>query len=154
MKDAVLDPEVDSLVAALNEGRRAWISGSLETSATDVFAQADDMTIFAPFGGEAAPADPIRQARSAASFKGGTGHSQVVKVMREGELVVIVMVEWNNVQFDSHAEPHPWILRTTQVFRRDRPGHWLRLHRHADPLILRRSLSDTLKLLEGTQVAA
>lgn len=154
VSEATSDPEVDALVAALNEGRQAWISGKLETTATNVYAQADDMTIFAPFGGEAAVADPVRQARSAASFMGGTGHCQVVKTMREGDLVVVVMIEWNTVQFDSHAEPHPWILRTTQVFRRDRPGHWLRLHRHADPLILRRSLADTVRLLDDAHVAA
>jgi hypothetical protein len=29
--------------------------------------------------------------------------------------------------FEGRTEPHPWVVRSTQVFRRDRPGHWLRL---------------------------
>lgn len=140
---------IAELIEALNEGRQAWISGSLEWSATSVFEQANDMTIFGPFGGEAALGDPERQAKSAANFHGGSGHCQVVKVIEEGDLAVVVMVEWNKVAFAEGAEAQPWILRTTQVFRRDKPGHWLRLHRHADPLIRRRSMAETLKLLEG-----
>ena len=146
--------DVSDLIEALNKGRQAWISGSLEWTATAVFEQADEMTIFGPFGGEAALGDPERQAKSAAGFHGGSGHCQVVKVIEEGDLVVVVMIEWNSVAFAAGAEPRPWILRTTQVFRRDKPGHWLRLHRHADPLIRRRSLPETLELLEGVPGAA
>lgn len=41
----------------------------------------------------------------------------------------------------------PRTLRTTQAFRRD-GDRWVRLHRHADPLLGRRSLEATLALLE------
>jgi hypothetical protein len=156
---SISDREVSELVEALELGRQAWISGQLEWSATSVFHQEDDMTIFGPFGGEAARADPIRQAQTAANFHGGEGRCEVVKVMADSDLVVIVMVEWNTVQFAVRPDPQPWILRTTQVFRRDRPGHWLRLHRHADPLIRKRSLDETLSLLaeavtsDGTPVS-
>jgi len=146
--------DIAELIEALNKGRQAWISGQLEWTATSAFEQATDMTIFGPFGGEAALGDPERQAKSASSFHGGTGHCQVVKVVEDGDLAVVVMVEWNSVAFAEDAEPQPWILRTTQVFRRDKPGHWLRLHRHADPLIIRRSLADTLELLTGAPGAA
>jgi hypothetical protein len=58
------------------------------------------------------------------------------------------MIERNEVMFEGRDGPHPWVLRTTQVFRRsDRT--WVRLHRHADPLIVLRSLDSTLDLLEG-----
>jgi ketosteroid isomerase-like protein len=63
--------------------------------------------------------------------------------MTSGDLVVLVMIERSLVTFEGRTEPQPWILRTTQVFRRD-GDRWLRLHRHADPLIHRRSFDETL----------
>ena len=45
--------EIAELVAELDRGRQAWISGALETSATDRMVQDDAMTIYGPFGGEA-----------------------------------------------------------------------------------------------------
>jgi ketosteroid isomerase-like protein len=114
------------------------------------------MTIFGPFGGEAGrgPQMQAGQEANVAAFRGGNGDCEVVSVMREGDLAVIVMVERNTVMFEGRTEPHPWALRTTQVFRRDRPGHWLRLHRHADPLIRRRPLQDTLSLLAYVDAVA
>ena len=65
--------------------------------------------------------------------------------MSAGDLLVLVLMETNEVKFDGYDKPQPWTLRTTQVFRRD-GDHWSRLHRHADPLIKRRSLQETLAL--------
>jgi len=143
-----LSDDVRDLIEGLDKGRQAWVNGRLEWTGTSAFHQADDMTIFGPFGGEAALGDPDRQAAVAANFRNGTGHCQVIKVIEEGDIVVVVMIEWNSVTFSGESKAQPWILRTTQVFRRDGPGHWLRLHRHADPLIKRLSLSDTLDLLK------
>ena len=50
--------------------------------------------------------------------------------------------------FEDHDEPQPWVLRTTQVFRRD-GMRWLRLHRHADPLIDARSFEAAVSLAKG-----
>ena len=145
------DADIEELIKGLDAGRAAWINGQLEWTATLVFEQDPQMTIFGPFGGEAGrgPQMQAGQQANVAAFRGGTGGVEVVSVMREGDLAVIVMVERNTVMFEGRTEPHAWVVRTTQVFRRDRPGHWLRLHRHADPLIRRRSLQDTLSLLEN-----
>ena len=136
--------EIARLVDALDRGRDAWISGRLETTATDYMAQADDMIIYGPFGGEAVIAEPARQTGIAAQFHGGSGRCELVKAMAEGDLLVLVLLEHNTVDFDGHPA-HPWTLRTTQVFRRD-GDRWLRLHRHADPLFHRRALPATLAL--------
>jgi hypothetical protein len=40
------------------------------------------------------------------------------------------------------------VLRTTQVFER-RGAKWVRLHRHADALIDRRSPADTFSIARG-----
>lgn len=149
------DADIEELIKGLNDGRAAWINGQLEWTATSAFEQDPQMTIFGPFGGEAGrgPEMQSRQQANVAAFRGGTGDCEVVSIMREGDLAVIVMVERNSVMFEGRTEPHPWVVRTTQVFRRDRPGHWLRLHRHADPLIRRRTLTDTLALLENAEAA-
>jgi len=137
--------EIDELVAALDAGRQAWISGRLEETATAHMAQAEDMTIFGPFGGELNVLGPW-QPKIAALFHGGTGRCELLRAIADGDLVILIMLERNLVRFAEDAEPRPWILRTTQVFRRD-GDRWLRLHRHADPLITRRALAETLALL-------
>lgn len=137
--------EIDELVAALDAGRQAWISGRLEETATTHMAQAEDMSIFGPFGGELNVLGPW-QPKIAALFHGGSGRCELLKAIADGDLVVLIMLERNLVRFAEDAEPRPWILRTTQVFRRD-GDRWLRLHRHADPLITRRALAETLALL-------
>lgn len=142
------DDEVRRLVEALDQGRDAWIHGRLETSATDVMRQAADMTIFGPFGGDAArngPGFEERQAAAAAAFRGGSGRCELVHAMSSGDLLVLVMIERNEVTFAGRDAAQPWVLRTTQVFRRD-GERWLRLHRHADPLAARRPLDDTLAI--------
>ena len=137
--------EIDELVAALDAGRQAWISGRLEETATTHMAQAEDMSIFGPFGGDLALLGPW-QPKIVALFHGGTGRCELLKAIADGDLVVLIMLERNLVRFAVDAEPRPWVLRTTQVFRRD-GDRWLRLHRHADPLITRRALAETLALL-------
>jgi ketosteroid isomerase-like protein len=57
---------------------------------------------------------------------------------------VLVLVERNQVRFDG-TEPQQWDLRTTQVYKRDGAG-WKIVHRHADPLVVPRSLDETLQL--------
>ena len=82
-----------------------------------MMAQDDDMTIFGPFGGEGVRCNaaliPV-QTRTVAAFRGGTGSFEVTKVMRDGDLLVIAMIERNSVMFEGHTELHPWVLRTTQ----------------------------------------
>jgi ketosteroid isomerase-like protein len=145
------DAEIRKLVEQLDRGREAWINGQLEASAGSYMVQAPDMFIFPPFGGlpptQGAAGPDLRemQKRTVAQFKGGTGKTELIKSMASGDMLVLVLLETNQVKFDGHAEPKPWSLRTTQVFRRD-GDHWLRLHRHADTLIKQRSLDETFAL--------
>lgn len=141
------DAEIARLVDELDRGRQAWISGALETTATDHMVQDDAMTLFGPFGGLVVTPGPM-QAKLVSLFHGGTGRCELVKAMADGDLLVLVMIERNDVMFEGHATPQPWVLRTTQVFQRD-GERWRRLHRHADPLIGRRPLDDTLAIAAG-----
>lgn len=146
MDDADLQP----LLRALEEERQQWIEGRFQAPTDGPMVQAPDMTIFGPFGGDAGPVGPDlveRQKRASAVFHGGSGRNELVRVYRGGDLLVLVMNEFNEVKFDERPAPHAWNLRTTQVFRRD-GDRWIRLHRHADPLDRRRSLGRTLDLLD------
>ena len=56
------------------------------------------------------------------------------------------MIERAMVTFTGHDTPSRWDLRATEVFER-RDGKWLRVHRHADPLVDRHRLNEMLRLL-------
>jgi hypothetical protein len=143
--------EIQELVQALDAERQAWIEGRFDPNAVGTIFQATDMTICGPFGGEAGASGPglaARQKRANSSFRGGSGRCEVVRSIMSDGLLVLVMIERNQVTFEGRVEPHEWTLRTTQVFRRD-GNRWVRLHRHADPLLSRRSLEATLALLDS-----
>ncbi len=147
----ISDDDIRKLVAELDRGRDGWIHGNpaLDTSAQMV--QSPDMTIFGPFGGEAlrnSPEMAARQAKAVSQFHGGTGKCELVEAFSSGDLLVLVMIERNEVRFSPNGELQPWILRTTQAFRRD-GDRWLRLHRHADPLIKFRPLAETAAIARG-----
>lgn len=144
------DRQIEELVQALDAERQAWIEGRFDPRAVEAMVQAADMTIFGPLGGEAGAGGPelaARQRQVNASFGGGSGRCEVVRSIASDDLLVLVMIERNQVAFAGRPQPQAWTLRTTQVFRRD-GDRWVRLHRHADPLLGRRSLDATLALLE------
>jgi ketosteroid isomerase-like protein len=151
-KVTVTDEDVDRLIEAMDMARARWISGRGEFAEGAPFRQADDMTIFGPFGGPSPQLSPeslaTAQAATSAQFHGGEGSCEVVKTIVEGDLVVLVMIERSTVMFEGRDTPHPWVLRTTQIFRRADDQQWIRLHRHADPLVIRRPLDATLEVLE------
>lgn len=130
----------------VDRGRQSWIDGGRG----DGVDQDDDMTIFGPFGGEAVrnPGLSERQKQAARLFHGGEGACEVVKTVVAGDVVVLVLIERNEVVVEGAEKSQPWVLRTTQVFEKRSSG-WVRLHRHADPLIARRSPADTFALARG-----
>ena len=145
----ISDDDVAELLAVLDRGRQAWINGEIGYGPDLDARQDDDMTIFGPFGGEAGrgPGLPEQQRAAARLFRGGTGTTEVVKTIVSGKIAVVILIERNTVQVDG-VEDQPWVLRTTQVFER-RDGNWVRLHRHADPLIDRRPPPDTFAIARG-----
>jgi ketosteroid isomerase-like protein len=90
---------------------------------------------------------PEIQRQLASRFQGGSGSTEVIRAIVEGDLAVVVYVDRSMVRFDDLEQEHPWILRVTEVFRR-RPDGWIRVHRHADPLVRFRDLESTRQLLD------
>ena len=148
---AVSEADVNELLGMLDRGRQSWIEGRLDFGGGINLEQDEDMTLFGPFGGEVIRGKGQlgpRQDRAATLFAGGVGRCEVVKTIVSGEVVVVVQVERNEVTVRGASGPQPWILRTTQVFER-RAGRWIRLHRHADPLIAFRPPDETFALARG-----
>jgi ketosteroid isomerase-like protein len=149
----VTDAELAELAALLDKGREDWIHGRLQWETADSpIVQPDDATIFGPFGGipPAGVAPRVRpevQRELASRFRGGSGSTEVIRTIVEGDLVVVVYIDRSTVQFDDLEAGHPWTLRVTEIFRKQ-PGGWSRVHRHADPLVRFRDLDSTRQLLE------
>lgn len=143
----VTNSELDELIARLDRGRQSWIDGALGYGQGLDVDQHDDMTIFGPFGGEAGhgPCLEDRQKKAARLFHGGTGACEIFKTIVAGDVVIIVVIERNEAVVEGSDEPQRWTLRTTQVFEKRTSG-WVRHHRHADPLITRRSPDSAFRL--------
>ena len=144
---AILPPRIQSLVETFNQRHHEWIN-NIEADSLD--SQHDQMTIYGPFGG------PIRraqeqlkeiQARVRSQFQSGVGEKELIRVIESGDLLIVVLLETSQVMFEGRSEPHDWSLRVTEVYTAAN-GRWLRLHRHADPLVKSRPLAETLALLE------
>jgi ketosteroid isomerase-like protein len=149
----VSDDDLTQLAIALDDGRDAWIHGKPQWEEADsLIAQSDDATIFGPFGGVAPVGQkpivqPGAQRQIASMFLGGSGSTEVVRAIVEGDLVVVVYVDRSTVQFGPGDEG-PWAIRVTEVLRKNDNGQFVRVHRHADPLLRFRDLPATRSLME------
>lgn len=149
---SVTDSDIAELAELLDRGRDAWIHGRPQwEDPASPMAQADDATIFGPFGGiaptgRAPTVRPDVQRQIASLFCGGSGSTEVVRTIFEGDLLVVVYIDRSTVQFGDGDEG-PWVLRVTEVFSKQ-PNKWVRLHRHADPLVHYRDLAATRDLME------
>lgn len=117
---SITDGEVAELLTRLDEGRQSWIEGTPPHGSSLEVEQDEGMTLFGPFGGEASRASADLRIR----------HSRAAGL------------------FGGSVDPQPWVLRTTQVFEL-RQGGWVRLHRHADPLIDLRAPGTTFAIARG-----
>ncbi len=144
----ITSEDLDRLMRAVEGEAETFLTGR---GVGTGFTQADDMTIFGPFGGPAptVPGSELTAGQNAVSkqfFESGHSTFEIVNRIVADDLVVLVMIERNSVRLRGATESQPWILRTTQVFRLDDDGQWWRLHRHADPLIRFRPGDETFAL--------
>lgn len=99
------------------------------------------------FGG-GVPDTAKRQLAAAAQRRRRSGTIEFVNGGVDGDLAWLVFVERNVVEFvdDPEGFQRRWDLRVTEIFLRA-DGDWTRVHRHADPLVDRRSLTDVAALI-------
>jgi hypothetical protein len=138
------EDDVQDLIDAIRAAQTEWVNGQF-----NALWDLSEGTIHGPFGGPpvGGPGLSQGQAAIAARFHDGATDIEVVNTIICGDdIVCLVLVEWNTTRFDDDRDPSLWVLRSTMLFRRDE-AKWTMLHRHADPLIDRRDLADTLALL-------
>ena len=80
-------------------------------------------------------------------FKAGTATQEVVSTYASGDLVALVLIEWQRAEVGG-LPAQDWSLRVTQVYRRE-GGDWQLVHRHADPLVDGISLKEAAALTRG-----
>jgi hypothetical protein len=142
------DQLVQQLLNQNRQGLNAWINGQLGDS---IFPRDAVVTLLNPFGGYSKPeysgVRPLQE-RAISHFEGGTDASiELVQAMVSDDMACLVTIERSMVKFKGRDEPLPWVLRVTQVYRRQ-GDEWRRVHRHADPLIHKISIDEVLLLLD------
>lgn len=141
----VADPE-PTLVKLLERARRdheRWINGD----ATG-YSLPDDGTILGAIGGFARGGAETseRQSHLAARWRRGTGTVDLINGGVTADLAWLTFIERSRVLLEGEDAERRWDLRVTEIYR-PRGSGWERVHRHADPLVDRRSVADTANLL-------
>jgi ketosteroid isomerase-like protein len=131
----------------LDECRRdheAWINGDGSR-----YELPDEGTILGAIGGHSRGGAETgrRQSAVAAEWRRGAGGLEYLNGGTDGDLAWLAFIERATVEFvtDPAGSERRWDLRVTEIFHRS-DDRWRRVHRHADPLVDRRPLSDTVKL--------
>jgi ketosteroid isomerase-like protein len=126
----------------------AWVAG--ENQYADLMSNTPDLSAFGPFGGEALQGaiGPMRatQNKLAARFMDGRSKLELINCHESDGLVVLIFVERGEASFDGYDKPQRWTLRVTQVYQRE-ADKWTVVHRHADPLIERRTFDEAIALV-------
>jgi ketosteroid isomerase-like protein len=139
---------VKKLFAEAQTANQDWMDG--KPTYADMMAHSEGFTIAGPFGGPAMKGwteqSAIGQARTATQFKGGKTSIELVNSHESGDLVVLIMTERGEATFEGYDTPQAWSLRSTQIYKRT-GDRWLIVHRHADPLVERRTLHETISLV-------
>ena len=140
------DEEMAGLVERTALAASAFMQGDMRTYLS-LIHHAEDYTLMAPFGGPVTHGFDGSEESVAAMerfFAAGEVQVELVQSYASGDLVVLVMVEHQHAVVGGLPD-QDWSLRVTLVFRRD-DGDWKLVHRHADPLVARRSLAEIAEL--------
>jgi ketosteroid isomerase-like protein len=137
---------VADLIARVADKNAAFMRGDMQRW-SDLVPIAPDFTLFQPFGGEATRGfdkRPERLADMSRYFRNGTSELEVVQVYASDDMIVLATVERQTGEVGDRPLQN-WSLRVTEVWRRS-ASEWQLAHRHADPLVERRSLAATADL--------
>lgn len=143
---------VTALVARAAEKNAAFMQGDMERWGRAVRI-APDFTLMQPFGGEASHGfdmRPERLAEMSRYFRSGTTRLEVQQTLASDDLVVLVMIERQTAEVGG-LPAQDWSLRVTEVYRRA-GADWELVHRHADPLVRRRTLEEAAVIARGAPV--
>ena len=140
---------VAALIVRVAEKNTAFMRGDMQRW-SELVAIAPDFTLMQPFGGPAShgfDTKPERLAEMSRYFRNGTSELELVQAYTSEELIVLATIERQRGEVGGLPAQN-WSLRVTEVWRK--PGSdWHLVHRHADPLVERRSLEQTAALAKG-----
>ena len=136
--------ELGQLFDRCRADHRAWINGD-----AGGYVLPDYGSIFGAVGGFSLGGSDTsaRQQSVAGQWLSGTGDLEFVNGAVSGDTAWLAVIERARVVFNREVGEQRWDLRVTEVFRRV-SGDWERVHRHADPLVDRRSVTAAVQLLE------
>lgn len=143
---ASADDTIAALIARVTEKNAAFMRGDMQRW-SDLVPIASDFTLFQPFGGPATRGfdkGPERLAAMSRYFRNGTCGTEVVQTYASDDMIVLATVERQTGEVGDLPLQN-WSLRVTEVWRRS-SSEWQLAHRHADPLVERRSLAETADL--------
>lgn len=141
------DAELAAITAQTQRANQAWVEGEWNEGFGELITASEDASIYGPFGGPLAIGASTWAARGAQvvkQFSNGTSKLHVLAHHQSGDLLVLVTLEEQSTDIAGRIG-QPWSLRVTQVYRRE-AGAWKVVHRHADPLVRRRALDESLAL--------
>jgi ketosteroid isomerase-like protein len=141
------EEELREILAETEAASNAWMQGEWERGFGALVTERDDACILGPFGGSALEGRAWNEAakRGVKQFANGQAKLELVQSYAADDLLVLVLHEEQQGDL-AGIENQPWSLRVTQVYRREE-GRWRIVHRHADPLVQRRTLEETAALV-------
>jgi ketosteroid isomerase-like protein len=141
---------VAALISRVAEKNKAFMRGDMQRWA-EIVAIAQDFTLMQPFGGPAThgfATRPEHLADMSRYFRNGTSDLEVVKAYASEELIVLATIERQRGEVGGLPAQN-WSLRVTEVWRKS-GANWQLAHRHADPLVERRTVEQTAVLAKGS----
>jgi len=138
------DEDISSVLAMTQAAGNAWMNGDFDGGYGAALTPREDASIYGPFGGTLTNGTRawIDGARiGVRQFRNGQAKVTLLQSYASGDLLVLVLLEEQKGEIGGVPD-QPWSLRVTQVYRREN-GKWHVVHRHADPLVKRRTLPET-----------
>jgi hypothetical protein len=116
------------------DAARAFAGGDV-APLSRIVARASSATFFGPQGGYEQGPNHVYSIyeRDAARFTSGTTSFEILQMAANDSIAYWVGFQRAMTRMDGSAEPVPFNLRVTEVFRRE-GDEWKLVHRHADPL--------------------
>jgi hypothetical protein len=140
-----MNPVLSLLVERMRHDHLAWINGDASG-----YRFSEEGSILGALGGHSmgGPGTSKIQAAVVRAWRRGDGTVEFVNGGFSTDLAWLTVIERASVYFYEEEVPTRWDLRATEVFRHT-DGDWARVHRHADPLVDRRSVAEAAALLRN-----
>ncbi len=135
------DEALDAFDMALND----YLNGD-PGPVLAVFSGHNDVTLCNPVGPPRRGREDVERTTAEPSFHltdGKVSGFDEVSRFVTGDLGYVVRIERGQAHLDGSAEPVPYALRVTMIFRREGEA-WKIAHRHADPINAPRPLASAM----------